>query len=131
MLSPSKNHSGQRIYRHKDVELIRRIKRLLYQEGYTIAGANKKLMTDFRNGDNTEKDFERQQMDMVFAIEHGEQQPAAAAAPHAAPVAAPSLPAALEPLEPADAATAARDLSTDQLLQDLRGQLEEALRLLR
>jgi DNA-binding transcriptional MerR regulator len=45
-LKPSKNSSGQRIYRFKDVDLIMLIKRLLYEEGYTIAGANKKLQTD-------------------------------------------------------------------------------------
>ena len=45
-LKPSKNSSGQRIYRYKDVDLILLIKRLLYDEGYTIAGANKKLQSD-------------------------------------------------------------------------------------
>ena len=45
-LKPSKNSSGQRIYRYKDVDLILLIKRLLYEEGYTIAGANKKLQSD-------------------------------------------------------------------------------------
>ena len=45
-LSPSKNSSGQRVYRYKDLLLVRRIKQLLYEEGYTIAGANKKLATE-------------------------------------------------------------------------------------
>ena len=43
LLSPHKNKSGQRLYRPKDLELIRTIKKLLHEEGYTIAGANKKL----------------------------------------------------------------------------------------
>lgn len=43
MLAPSKNKAGQRIYRQKDLELIQSIKHLLYDEGYTIAGANKRL----------------------------------------------------------------------------------------
>ncbi len=42
-LSPSKSKSGQRVYSAQDLELIRRIKELLYKEGYTIAGAKKKL----------------------------------------------------------------------------------------
>lgn len=42
-LSPSKSKSGQRVYSAEDLELIRRIKELLYKEGYTIAGAKKKL----------------------------------------------------------------------------------------
>ena len=46
LLSPTKNRAGQRIYREKDVRLIQTIKQLLYVEGYTIAGANKKLLDD-------------------------------------------------------------------------------------
>ena len=42
-LSPKKTSSGQRQYRRKDVELVLEIKRLLYDEGYTIAGARKVL----------------------------------------------------------------------------------------
>ncbi|MGH9339577.1 MAG: MerR family transcriptional regulator [Acidobacteriota bacterium] len=49
VLSPTKNRSGQRIYRQKDLETIELIKHLLYQEGYTIAGANKKLLEDGGN----------------------------------------------------------------------------------
>ena len=43
VLKPVKNTSGQRVYRRKDVEQVLEIKRLLYEEGYTIAGAKKKL----------------------------------------------------------------------------------------
>src|ERR1700734_2927111 len=42
-LSPSKSRSGQRVYNEKEQDIIRRIKQLLYDEGYTIAGAKKKL----------------------------------------------------------------------------------------
>lgn len=42
-LKPSKSKSGQRVYSERDLEVIRRIKELLYDEGYTIAGAKKKL----------------------------------------------------------------------------------------
>src|SRR3954454_19407554 len=42
-LTPSKSRSGQRVYSEKELEIIRRIKELLYDEGYTIAGAKKKL----------------------------------------------------------------------------------------
>jgi DNA-binding transcriptional MerR regulator len=42
-LSPGKSRSGQRVYGEKELALIRRIKVLLYEEGYTIAGAKKKL----------------------------------------------------------------------------------------
>jgi DNA-binding transcriptional MerR regulator len=42
-LAPAKNSSGQRIYRRKDIETVMRIKQLLYDEGFTIAGAKKRL----------------------------------------------------------------------------------------
>ncbi|GBE06508.1 merR family regulatory protein [bacterium BMS3Abin10] len=42
-LTPRKNKSGQRVYTRKDVELILQIKKLLYQEKYTIAGVKKKF----------------------------------------------------------------------------------------
>ncbi|MBL8151895.1 MAG: MerR family transcriptional regulator [Blastocatellia bacterium] len=50
MLAPQKNRAGQRTYRRKDVEMVMRIKQLLYEEGFTIAGAKKKLATESRTG---------------------------------------------------------------------------------
>lgn len=46
LLRPSKNPSGQRMYQKKDIEMVFRIKRSLYDEGFTIAGAKKKLRED-------------------------------------------------------------------------------------
>lgn len=48
MLSPQKNRSGQRSYRRRDVEIAFRIKQLLYDEMFTIAGARKKLQGEIR-----------------------------------------------------------------------------------
>jgi DNA-binding transcriptional MerR regulator len=42
-LTPDKSKAGQRVYGEREIEVIRRIKDLLYDEGYTIAGAKKKL----------------------------------------------------------------------------------------
>ncbi len=42
-LSPPKSKSGQRTYRPKDIELLLQIRKLLYDEGFTIAGARKRL----------------------------------------------------------------------------------------
>ena len=42
-LRPVKNRAGQRLFKKQDVELILEIKRLLYEEKFTIAGAKKKL----------------------------------------------------------------------------------------
>src|ERR671920_1769791 len=49
-LTPSKSRSGQRVYSEKELEIIRRIKELLYEEGYTIAGAKKKLEGEIAAG---------------------------------------------------------------------------------
>jgi DNA-binding transcriptional MerR regulator len=43
MIKPHKGSSLQRLYRRKDLELILKIKKLLYEEGFTIAGARKKI----------------------------------------------------------------------------------------
>jgi DNA-binding transcriptional MerR regulator len=48
MLAPQKNRAGQRTYRRRDVEMALRIRQLLYDEQYTIAGAKKKLASDMR-----------------------------------------------------------------------------------
>lgn len=43
VLHPRKNNGGQRVYLQKDIDLILKIKKMLYEEGYTIAGAKKVL----------------------------------------------------------------------------------------
>ena len=42
-MAPPKSRSKQRLYRRKDIEMILAIKRLLYEERYTIAGARQQL----------------------------------------------------------------------------------------
>ena len=42
-LAPDHGHGGKPVYKKDDVELIFRIKRLLYEEDYTIAGARQVL----------------------------------------------------------------------------------------
>ena len=43
MLRPVKSPSGHRLYRRQDIETVFEIKRLLYEEGFTIAGARRHL----------------------------------------------------------------------------------------
>lgn len=50
MLAPQKNRAGQRVYRKRDVEMALRIKELLYEDQYTIAGAKKRLGNEIRGG---------------------------------------------------------------------------------
>jgi DNA-binding transcriptional MerR regulator len=42
-LAPNKSGGGQRLYTRHEIDIILRIKQLLYSEGFTIAGAKKKL----------------------------------------------------------------------------------------
>src|SRR6201996_789982 len=48
-LKPNKSGTGQRLYRRRDVEMALRIKRLLYDEGYTIAGARQAIQAESRS----------------------------------------------------------------------------------
>ncbi len=45
-LKPVKGSTGQRMYRQRDVEFVLRIKKLLYDEGFTIPGARQQLKAE-------------------------------------------------------------------------------------
>ena len=60
-LKPVKSSTGQRMYRRKDVEAVLRIKKLLYEEGFTIAGARQQL--------RTESKVEKNQAPLPFPIQ--------------------------------------------------------------
>jgi DNA-binding transcriptional MerR regulator len=45
-LAPNKSGGGQRLYTRSEIDTILRIKELLYRDGFTIAGAKKKLETE-------------------------------------------------------------------------------------
>src|SRR5262249_46540604 len=49
LLRPRKNHAGQRVYRKGDIELVLRIKRLLYEDRLTLEGAKKRLLSEARS----------------------------------------------------------------------------------
>jgi DNA-binding transcriptional MerR regulator len=115
-LTPSKSRSGQRVYSEKELEIIRRIKELLYEEGYTIAGAKKKLEAELASGSLGEP--ERDEAEEGSADAAAEARPAPAAAPPE-PVAAP--PAA------ASADAAALDTDGAERVQRLISGIEEAL----
>src|SRR5215469_499295 len=51
-IKPLKRGGGRRYYRPEDVELLRRIRTLLYRDGYTIKGAQKLLRDEARGGDS-------------------------------------------------------------------------------
>lgn len=59
-LRPTKGSTGQRMYRRTDVESILRIKKLLYEEGFTIAGAREQLKSEARGA--------KKQAPLLFAV---------------------------------------------------------------
>jgi len=54
MLEPVKGTNGHRLYRQEDVDLVLKIKRLLYDEGFTIAGARRHLKESANGGPGAE-----------------------------------------------------------------------------
>ena len=75
MLTPQKNRAGQRVYRRKDVEMVFRIRDLLYEEKFTIAGAKRKLIDDARAGNTSKPKPAAQQLSMESTL--GVESPAA------------------------------------------------------
>jgi DNA-binding transcriptional MerR regulator len=53
-LKPVKRRGNRRYYQHHEVLLIRRIRELLYEEGFTISGARNRLDHTFTEGDKHE-----------------------------------------------------------------------------
>lgn len=99
-IRPGKTASNQRRYRRKDVEVFREIRRLLQEEKYTLAGAQKKLA-------NPEKSFK------------------SAAVPDKAPAAAPVT---MIPPEPAEQLALGFAAPVDHRLSALREGLLEIIR---
>lgn len=76
MLAPQKNRAGQRVYRRKDVEMVMRIRDLLYEEKFTIAGAKKKLMEEARSSAPRSKSAQVERAEPEVKIEEKEAAPA-------------------------------------------------------
>jgi DNA-binding transcriptional MerR regulator len=117
MLAPQKNRAGQRTYRKRDVEMALRIKELLYDDQYTIAGAKKKLASDIRGSSKLK----------VVAPEVAKPGPVPAPTIRVAPT-----PAETAPEKPIQDATTGEALSEDDrvALRDLAAQLRELLAVL-
>jgi DNA-binding transcriptional MerR regulator len=56
-LEPVKSPSGHRLYRREDIETVFEIKRLLYEEGFTIAGARKHLEEQVADQSRAQEQF--------------------------------------------------------------------------
>jgi DNA-binding transcriptional MerR regulator len=64
MLKPVKSPTGHRLYRREDVQTVLEIKRLLYDQGYTIDGARKELAKESAGG-ATQKELFKTRKDGV------------------------------------------------------------------
>ena len=112
MLAPQKNRAGQRVYRKRDVEIALRIKELLYEDQYTIAGAKKRLANDLRAGGKFR----------VVSSGEGED---------TSEESAPSALSSSEPrIVPANSSQAARTAEDRQALRQVASELREILSLL-
>lgn len=107
-LAPSKSKSGQRVYSERELAVIRRIKELLYDEGYTIAGAKKKLESELANGEVEEP----------AAVEAPPANGKVKAKPNGKPA---------EAAEPAPPPAPALDMDAGQRIQTLLSGVSEAL----
>ena len=112
VLAPDKSKSGQRVYSEEDLQVIRRIKELLYDEGFTIAGAKKRLEAELNSGGPKTKPVSES------AAEEDGDEPADG--PEEAPVAEPEEKTA-EPAEPP------LDTAASQRIETLAQGVEEAL----
>ena len=63
-LAPNKSGGGQRLYTRREIDVILRIKQLLYSEGFTIAGAKKKLESEDAPPAAAPKDLTRALLDV-------------------------------------------------------------------
>jgi DNA-binding transcriptional MerR regulator len=124
-LTPSKSRSGQRVYSEKELEIIRRIKELLYEEGYTIAGAKKKLEVELAAGTLGETGEPGE-------VDAAEDEPASET-PQLVTPAIPTIPA-IDPAAGAPTGTGAAvppppalDTDGDERIQTLLSGIEEAL----
>jgi DNA-binding transcriptional MerR regulator len=70
MIKPVRTSADQRLYRRTDVEQLITIKKLLYREGFTIAGARKKLVQMKGAGSEREEDYKLK----LLAVKQGLQE---------------------------------------------------------
>jgi DNA-binding transcriptional MerR regulator len=67
-LQPTKNRAGNRVYRPKEVELVLFVKHLLYEEKYTIEGADRRIRELRKGGGLSEQRREAVQPEILAAI---------------------------------------------------------------
>jgi DNA-binding transcriptional MerR regulator len=113
-LKPLKRGGGRRYYRPEDIQLLRRIRQCLYQEGYTIRGVQKLLGGGADAADNGTTISDTRDAPSLFPLDPGR----------------PTATAPLAPRAPRRAATRAAEPELKAALEDIRRELLEARALL-
>lgn len=120
-VKPSKSKSGQRLYKRRDVEMLVRIRELLYGERFTINGARKRLkemMREYRNYEPASEGLPEEPFQpKVVKMHSGNFHPAPGNGDTERP-----RPAAARPIPPFD---------NSKLLRKIRQELEGLLQALR
>lgn len=124
-LAPNKSRSGQRVYSENELEIIKRIKQLLYDEGYTIAGAKKKLEVELASGSLELEAGDGAPEPKAAAAPAASAKPAARRKPTGPAPAAPAVPDAVEALSTVE--PAALDMEAAERIKTLRSGIETAL----
>jgi DNA-binding transcriptional MerR regulator len=70
-ICPVKSRTKQRLYRRKDIDTVIHIKRLLYQDGFTIEGARKKMKEGRGEKDVPHREEARSEVQLPFAFSNG------------------------------------------------------------
>ena len=125
VLSPRKSKAGQRVYSEEELQLIHRIKQLLYEEGYTIAGAKKKLESELASGG-----LPAMPDDGDGEVEEGDEAPATVAAASGAAVPASPPGASATPADRLDTGPAQQVERFRTGVQEALAQAREILQLL-
>jgi DNA-binding transcriptional MerR regulator len=131
-IRPLKRGGGRRYYRPEDVDLLRRIRLLLYRDGYTIKGAQKLLRTPDQPHDSVPND-DAGHTPLALALPAEAPPPRPTVVPRARSVAAQQaqshMPAAERTLfaapEVEKPATASLDMQTRQLIMDVIADLSD------
>jgi DNA-binding transcriptional MerR regulator len=117
------DNSGNRLFTGDEVALLRRIKTLLYDEGYTIAGAKKKLESE-----PLEARAGRRRVAAAPLFDSDEEESGAAGEEEAAPVEEIADPPAIEDVDEPPPKRAVRlDTADDERIETLRSGIEKAL----
>jgi DNA-binding transcriptional MerR regulator len=68
LLRPKKNPAGQRLYRQRDLDLVQRIKTLLYDERLTLEGARKRLLAESRRSQTSQLELGMREVTYADAL---------------------------------------------------------------